>query len=178
MDDRFRQTILQLIQNEDLDSQRALIQQITAQFNIGAIDFAAALLHLYQVNPVPPLTLNEPLEHLDFSSPTQPEMIRYRLEIGRKHSVSKEEIKETLVQEAGVDKNMIGLFEMRHHFTLIELPEGMPSDIFFHLKTVEIKNHKLHIKRLDPSTDKKRQNLPKRRKQRPIKSGKPGDIAE
>ena len=43
-------------------------------------------------------------------------------------------------------------------YTLIELPDEMPPDIFLHLKSVEINQCKLDIKRLKPRNNKRRSN--------------------
>jgi hypothetical protein len=53
-----------------------------------------------------------------------------------------------LVEESGVDKNNINNVNIQNLYTLIELPDEMPPDIFQHLKSVEINQHKLDIRRV------------------------------
>jgi len=53
-----------------------------------------------------------------------------------------------LIEESGVDKNNINNINIQGDYTLVELPDEMPQDIFLHLKSVEIKQHKLDIKRV------------------------------
>lgn len=83
--------------------------------------------------------------------PEKLKMVRYRLEVGRKHQVSIEDIKDVLISESGVERAKIGHLDMRNHYTLIDLPNGMPPDIFQHLQSVEIKQHTLQIKRVTSS---------------------------
>lgn len=83
--------------------------------------------------------------------PEKLKMVRYRLEVGRKHQVSIEDIKNVLISESGVERTKIGYMDIRNHYTLIDLPNGMPADIFQHLQSVEIKQHTLQIKRVNSS---------------------------
>jgi hypothetical protein len=89
-------------------------------------------------------------------------MIRYRLSVGSKHQVTSEELKKVLIEESGVDKNNINTINIQGDYTLVELPDEMPPDIFLHLKSVEIKLHKLDIKRIK-ARNKKRGNNHRRR---------------
>jgi hypothetical protein len=89
-------------------------------------------------------------------------MIRYRLSVGCKHQVTSEELRKVLIEESGVDKNNIKIINIQGDYTLVELPDEMPQDIFLHLKSVEIKQHKLDIKRLK-ARNKKRGNNRSRR---------------
>jgi hypothetical protein len=49
------------------------------------------------------------------------------------------------------DRSKIGFMDIRSNYTLIDLPLGMPPDIFQLLQTVEIKQHALQIKRVNAS---------------------------
>jgi len=84
-------------------------------------------------------------------------MVRYRLDVGSKHQVTSEQLKKLLIEESGVDKNNINNINIQGDYTLVELPDEMPQDIFLHLKSVEIKQHKLDIKRVK-ARNKKRSN--------------------
>lgn len=92
-------------------------------------------------------------------------MVRYRLAVGCKHQLVAEELKKILIEESGVDKKNINIINIQGDYTLVELPDEMPQDIFLHLKTVEIKQHKLDIKRVK-ARNKKRSNNRNRRRQR------------
>lgn len=97
------------------------------------------------------------------SVPASFKMIRYRLNVGCKHQMSSDELKKVLIEESGVDKNNINIIAIQDDYTLVELPDEMPQDIFLHLKSVEIKQHKLDIKRVK-LRGKKRSNIRNRRK--------------
>lgn len=108
---------------------------------------------------------------------TQPgiKMVRYRLDIGCKHQVTLEELKKILVEESGVDKNNINNINIQGDYTLVELPDEMPQDIFLHLKSVEIKQHKLDIKRVKARNNKRGNNYGRHTRQRNPKSDKVSD---
>jgi len=104
-------------------------------------------------------------------------MVRYRLDVGCKHQVTSEELKKILIEESGVDKNNINNINIRGDYTLVELPDEMPQDIFLHLKSVEIKQHKLDIKRVKTRNKKRGSNNRRRaRLRRPPQSGNSGGI--
>lgn len=92
-------------------------------------------------------------------------MVRYRLDVGSKHQVTSEELKKILIEESGVDKNNIKYINIQGDYTLVELPDEMPQDIFMHLKSVEIKQRKLDIKRVK-SRNKRRSNHVRRGRKR------------
>jgi hypothetical protein len=97
-------------------------------------------------------------------------MIRYRLDVGSKHQVTSEELKKVLIEESGVDKNNINNINIQGEYTLVELPDEMPQDIFLHLKSVEIKQRKLDIKRVKARNKKRNHNYRRRGRQRASQS--------
>ena len=150
-----KKRIQQILDTEILDDQRHSISAIAEELNIDSLTCAAALLYLSQsAKPgevvTHPLPLSEPKSTI--------KMVRYRLDIGSQHQVTLEELKKVLVEESGVDKNNINNVNIRSSYTLIELPDAMPADIFQHLKTVEINQRKLDIKRVK-SRHRKRGNV-------------------
>lgn len=101
-------------------------------------------------------------------------MVRYRLDVGYKHQINSEELKRVLIEESGVDKNNINNINIQGDYTLVELPDEMPQDIFLHLKSVEIKQHKLDIRRVKARHKKRCKNQGRRGKQRVRPSGNSG----
>jgi hypothetical protein len=101
-------------------------------------------------------------------------MVRYRLSVGCKHQITQEELKKLLIEESGVDKNNINHINIQGDYTLVELPDEMPQDIFLHLKSVEIKQHKLDIKRVKARNKKRGSNHRRRRKLRTHQADKGG----
>ena len=138
--------IQQIVDKQNLEKQRNQIQSIVEQLDMNMLDCAAALLYLRQphgANSVLPaaVTLNKPKK-------TQLRCVRYRLDIGSQHQVDAEQIQAVLIAESGVDKKRIGKIDIRNDHTLVELPEGMPADIFQILSEASIGNRKLAIKRI------------------------------
>lgn len=103
-----------------------------------------------------------PQKSMANTTPPGIKMVRYRLDVGGKHQVTPEEIKKVLIEESGVDKNNINNLNIHGDYTLVELPDEMPQDIFLHLKSVEVKQHKLDIRRVK-ARNKKRGNNYRRR---------------
>lgn len=145
-----------LLNTEQLDKQRDVIGAIADELETDILDCAAALLYLMQ-NPDNGSTATEPKPALLPAI----KMIRYRLDVGNQHQLTLEQLKNVLVEESGVDKNNIANVAIRGLYTLIDLPDAMPPDIFQHLKSVEINQRKLDIKRV--KNRKKRGNLIHRR---------------
>jgi hypothetical protein len=98
-------------------------------------------------------------------------MVRYRIDVGCNHQITLEELKKVLIDESGVDKNNI-IISIQGDYTLVDLPDEMPQDIFLHLKTVEIKEHKLDIRRVKTRNKKRGNNYRRRTKQRASRSDK------
>jgi hypothetical protein len=156
--DRQLQQILTL---EDLEAQRAYVNKLCETGSgIDPLDCAAALLFLLQ-NPasLPGKAGAAPqpqrVQSLRQPIPQYLKMVRYRLDVGRQHKITAEELKKVLVEESGVDKNNIAHIDIQDFHTLIELPDAMPPDIFQHLKTVEINHQKLGIRRVKNRRAKK-----------------------
>jgi hypothetical protein len=154
--------IKQILLSENLTDQRSLIKSIATELAIDDTDCASVLLHLLQTGKTITLTQQ------NVSSPPMPQahikMVRYRLGVGSKHELNLETLTQVLIEESGVDKNNISNVKIQELYTLIDLPDQMPLDIFQHLKTVEINQHKLDIRRVK-ACNKKRGNNHRRRGQ-------------
>ena len=169
--------IEQVLNSVNLDTQRALIVAITAELGIDGLTCAAALTYLTQTtasssNPAC-LWDQKPGNQLTAkNTPLAIKMVRYRLDVGSKHHINMELLKKVLVDESGVDKNNINNVNIQNLYTLIELPDEMPPEIFQHLKSVEINQHKLDIRRVKSRNNKKRgKNHIRRGRKRDPKTG-------
>ena len=69
----------------------------------------------------------------------------YRLEVGHDHGVKPGNIVGAVANEANIDSQFIGRLSIRGHYSLIDLPEGMPPEVFTHLKNVWVSGQKLQI---------------------------------
>ena len=151
----------QIIKEINLDAQRAQVKQISAELGVGLMDLAAALLYLnrHEGKRYQPLASIKPHQHsasaMD-SKRSHIKMVRYRLNVGSQHLISLEELKKILINESGVDKSNIDKINIQSSYTLIDLPDNMPQDIFLHLKSVEINQQKLDIRRVKAGRNKRR----------------------
>jgi ATP-dependent RNA helicase DeaD len=76
-------------------------------------------------------------------------MERYRIEVGASHGVKPGNIVGAIANEAELDSEHIGRVEIFDHYSTVELPEGMPREIFRHLKKVWVSGQRLQISRID-----------------------------
>ncbi|MCW8899529.1 MAG: DbpA RNA binding domain-containing protein, partial [Gammaproteobacteria bacterium] len=62
--------------------------------------------------------------------------------------------------EAGIDSKHMGRIQINDDYSTIDLPEGMPKDIFMDLKSVRVAGQKLNISVFgEESVTKKRETL-------------------
>jgi len=92
----------------------------------------------------------------------------YRLEVGHDHGVKPGNIVGAIANEAGIDSKHMGRIQINDDYSTIDLPEGMPKDIFMDLKSVRVAGQKLNISVFgEESVTKKRETL----KRKPRKDG-------
>ncbi len=82
----------------------------------------------------------------------------YRLEVGEKHGAKVGEIVGAVANEAGLDNEFIGRIKIYDDHSTIELPEGMPKDIFQHLKRVRVRQQPLKLRHLGAVEQSKPRN--------------------
>ena len=161
----------EVLNTHKLDAELNFISRLSTDLSIDINTCAAALLKLIKATEQSaPLQNNNPKQAAPAkknSSSLTIKMVRYRLNVGSEHAINIEQLKETLIEESGVDKNNINNINIQKTYTLIELPDEMPPDIFLHLKSVEINQCKLDIKRLKPRNNKRRGNNHFRRNRKP-----------
>ncbi len=149
---RLKKRLENVLKNKDLQQQKLFLAQLKEQLNVSQEDCAAALLYLaspglFQSSEC---SKNTQHENIPVIRPALPKSVRYRLHVGSQHGVSVDEIKQVLVQESGVDIKRITRVDIKSDYTVVELPDGMPADIFQLLSETEIRQQKLKLKRLKP----------------------------
>ncbi|MCK5387006.1 MAG: DEAD/DEAH box helicase, partial [Gammaproteobacteria bacterium] len=72
-------------------------------------------------------------------------MQTYRIEVGHDHGVKPGNIVGAIANEAGIDSKHMGRIQINDDYSTIDLPEGMPKDIFMDLKSVRVAGQKLNI---------------------------------
>jgi ATP-dependent RNA helicase DeaD len=81
-------------------------------------------------------------------TPPESGMERFRIEVGHNHDVKPGNIVGAIANEAGLDSQHIGRINIHDDYSTIDLPEGMPKDIFKDLKKVWVSGQQLRISRL------------------------------
>ena len=72
-------------------------------------------------------------------------MITYRIEVGRNDDVSPKNIVGAIANEADIDAQFIGHIKLHDDHSTVDLPEGMPKELFDHLYKVRVCQKALKI---------------------------------
>jgi ATP-dependent RNA helicase DeaD len=185
--DRFKQRITDTLAQEDLEFFYNLLEDYRLEHNVPALEIAAALAKLVQGDQ--PLLLKDrpasarrekkvfeksarprkeraqgerPRKGKRNTGPAAEGMERFRLEVGHNDNVKPGNIVGAIANEAGIDSEYIGRIDIFDDYSLIDLPEGMPKDIFSDLKKTWVAGKQLRISRFksgkteSSSTSKKR----------------------
>ncbi|HBE91957.1 MAG TPA: ATP-dependent RNA helicase, partial [Gammaproteobacteria bacterium] len=82
--------------------------------------------------------------------PSKPEegMERFRIEVGHDDNVKPGNIVGAIANEADIDAQYIGRINIFDDHSLVDLPEGMPKEVFSTLKKVWVSGQQLRISRL------------------------------
>jgi ATP-dependent RNA helicase DeaD len=78
-----------------------------------------------------------------------PPMESFRIEVGHVHGVQPGNIVGAIANEAGLEGRHIGHIDIREDHSFVDLPEGMPKEIFRELKKVRVRGVELRIRRVD-----------------------------
>lgn len=73
----------------------------------------------------------------------------YRVEVGHEHGVKPGNIIGAIANEAGLESGHIGRLSIRGEYSLIDLPDGMPAEVFQHLQKVWVSQQQLRVKPWD-----------------------------
>jgi ATP-dependent RNA helicase DeaD len=174
---RFKQRISDTLEGHNTELFRSIIEEYQVETGRSAMDIATALAKISQgeqpflVKPRKetkrdksrsegkrdklrneprrnqPRT-NEKQRKSGQSSPDR-DMERFRIEVGNKHEVKANNIVGAIANEAGVDGQYIKNITINDEYTTVDLPIGMPRDIFRALKKVWVVGQQLKISRLD-----------------------------
>jgi len=169
---QFQQRILQRLETEDLDDFRELLEKLAHDRELSMSDIAAALAwQLQQERPLfpdlPPLERSprkgdrerqergeqrrerpesgrDKRKHRDEHG--EFDMVTYRMEVGKNQGVSPGDIVGAIANEADIESRYIGHIKLYDDYSTVELPEGMPKELFNHLKTkVRVCQHPMRL---------------------------------
>ncbi|MCO4811266.1 MAG: DEAD/DEAH box helicase [Gammaproteobacteria bacterium] len=176
----FKQKITDTLALGELAFMQNLVEQYRNEHDVPSLDIAAALAKL-SIGDKPMLLAPDKERKArrfeDKAAPRQgrrdktlPEVDsdkrRYRIEVGHEHGVKPGNIVGAIANEAGLDGEHIGHIEIDQQFSLVDLPAGMPRDIFMDLKKVRVCGRPLKITMLGehekpPAKNRKPKGKPK-----------------
>jgi ATP-dependent RNA helicase DeaD len=184
---QFKQQVGEILASQDLGFFQEVVAEIEREQEIGAHHIAAALTWLAQRDRTfqfedaipkdieraparperdsksagrrerPPRDFTREAVH----DPADVSKVRYRLEVGREHGATPQNIMGAIANEAGIEGRYIGRIEIYDDYSTVDLPDGMPREIFQHLKRVRVRQRILNISRLDGAEPERKRSGPK-----------------
>ena len=147
---KFKQRISDTLDHAQANIFRPVLEQLQAETGLAMIDIAVALATIAQANsplllaPKPEETSRAPREP-SHAPRTASRMQTYRLEVGAAHGAKPGNIVGAIANEAGIEGTRIGRVDIRETHSYVDLPEGMPQDIFTRLQKVRVAGREVRI---------------------------------
>jgi ATP-dependent RNA helicase DeaD len=180
---RFKQSITDTLEHEENELFHNIIEEYQTETGRSAMEIATALAKLSQgtepflVKPKPKRDnrndrsrdRDRPSRNNDRSRSNTKErrprqsnpdrdMERFRIEVGTDHDVQINNIVGAIANEAGVDGQNIRNVTIHDKYATVDLPLGMPRDLFRALKKVWVSGQQLNISRLDEKNEAPRRS--------------------
>ena len=99
-------------------------------------------------------------------------MVTYRIEVGRNDEVSPKNIVGAIANEAEIDAQYIGHIKLYDDHSTVDLPEGMPKELFDHLYKVRVCQKPLKISVDNGTAGEQRDAKPGFKDRKPAFKGK------
>jgi ATP-dependent RNA helicase DeaD len=150
-----------------------VLEQLQVESGLPLIDIASALAHLAQGSS--PLLLGKPKEPEQAPAPERPAasparaaatparapsaprsskagsaagvMETFRIEVGSVHGIKPGNVVGAIANEAGIEGVHIGRVDIREDHSYVDLPEGMPAQVFKDLQKVRVAGRELRLSR-------------------------------
>ena len=90
----------------------------------------------------------------------------YRLEVGKEHGARPGDIVGAIANEISLDSSYIGAINLHEKHSFVQLPKGIPADLFKQLKGVRVRRQPLAITTSDEQVERQA-SAPRRRSERP-----------
>jgi len=184
---RFTQKITDTLAEEGLDFYHKIIEKYEAEHDIPAVEIAAALAKLVQGDE--PLLLKNPPKGRDdrdgrkrqrdnkdtrrTKGGQETKMERYRIEVGKDHGAKPGNIVGAIANEAGLNGKDIGQIDMHGDFSIVDLPAGMPKDLFQALQNTRVAGQQLKIAEVQAGEVPRQKKESAPRRSRPKSDKKP-----
>lgn len=162
---RFKELVTETVASQDLDFYRQLVADLETGQALSALDIAAALTYLSQTER--PFQVDERAAAAESAGKPEKterrarrdvedmDKVRYRIQVGREHGVTPREIVGAIANEAGIEGRHIGAIRIHDSDSTVDLPEGMPKEVYQHLQRVRVKGIPLNISVADePARDR------------------------
>jgi ATP-dependent RNA helicase DeaD len=144
---QFKQMITDTIETEDLFFFEELVNRYQQEQDLRLSEIAAALAFMVQKErPLAPQAgKDEPKRDRDFGprgkdlgTMSKSAMQRFRIEVGSEHGLQPKHIVGAIANEAGLDSRYIGQIKIFEDFSTVTLPEGMPKELYQHLRQIRV----------------------------------------
>ncbi len=171
---KFKQRVTETIATGEATAFRPVLEQLEAETGLPLIDIAAALASLSQGTtplllmgkseppPAAAFPAERPRSHAvppSFEKPAAAarspgarsaigQMETFRIEVGSVHGIKPGNIVGAIANEAGIEGVHIGRVDIREDHSFVDLPEGMPKEIFTELQKVRVAGRELRISRV------------------------------
>jgi ATP-dependent RNA helicase DeaD len=163
---QFKEKLSETIEAQDLSFFENLMTQYQQEHDADLMEMAAALAFMVQQNrPLRPVVKHvserpKREQNRDDRSDRMPRapraprrenhapeagMISYRVEVGHNDNVEPKHLVGAIANEAGIESQFIGRITIQDDHSYVDLPDGMPKDIFQHLRKVWVNNKQLQI---------------------------------
>ena len=165
----FKQSITNTLSLGELGFMQGLVEQYRQEHDVPAVEIAAALAKM-TIGDKPMLLgpdKNTGKARIKPVRDVEGGAQRYRIEVGHAHGVKPGNIVGAIANESGLDGEHIGSIEIEADYSLVDLPAGMPKDIFMDLKKVRVCGQAMNISLHGEA------KAPRKRKGKPSRKGKP-----
>jgi ATP-dependent RNA helicase DeaD len=196
---QFNQQLSETIESQDLAFFQNVINDYQQEHEADPIEVAAALAYLVQKSrPLKPVKhvearptrrdreergSSDRSARRDGKSPrrtigsaireAEAGMQTYRVEVGREHGAEVKNLVGAIANEAGIDSKDIGRISLQDNYSTIDLPQGMPKDLFQQLRKVWVCNKQLEISLMSSNVPQAREGDNSERPRKAKRSGKP-----
>ena len=160
----FKQGISDTLAAGELDFMQGLVEQYQQEHDVPAVEIAAALARisigdkplLLQPDKEKPARARqakeqqrerrEARERKPRKRPARG-MERFRIEVGYRHGAKPGNIVGAIANEAGLDSQHIGHIDIHTEHSTVDLPLGMPKEVFQDLRKIRVCGQRLDISR-------------------------------
>jgi len=168
---RFQARIKAALGSDEMDSGHQTVQRILDALEVSIEDLAAALALIGRgqsrrlsddgasdaVAEPDVRAQRSPREHLGQGAPPRrdaksgsersSDLVGYRIEVGARHGVKPGNIVGAIANEAGLGSGQIGRIDIRHEFSIVDLPANLAADAIEHLRKVRVAGQPLLIRK-------------------------------